>query len=304
MQADAKFSSGPAMDLPASVIALGEQLRANSEIALDPALLQDANVFAAERERIFFRPFIAVDHENRLAGEVSFFRCDAAPRGLVVTREAAGRLHALRNICLHAGYPVCEEEVGAGERLVCLYHGWEYTLDGRLVEPELSSRIDPARLRLLEYPLEVCNGLILVDPSGKSGAGGRYAELLPAWLASAKVTGRTKHSTTWNWKFARQFLQSSPGLFFADAPETRVEFGPLCFMLTQAQRALLFRIVPRFAEQTDFYVIEMIAEEARVSDASAADPDVLASGLRDADTASAWFDRILAEWYWLLMSAD
>src|SRR5215831_915763 len=236
------------MDLPASVTALGEQLRIDGEIAPDPALLQDANVFAAERERIFARPLIALDHESRLSADGSYFRCDAAPRGLVVTREGGGRLRALRNICLHAGYPVCEEEEGAGQRLICLYHGWEYNLEGRLVEPELSSRIDPSRLRLPEYPLEVCNGLILVDPSGKS-AGKQEAEAIPPWLASAEVARRTKHSTTWNWKFLRHFLQSSPHLFFTDEPESWVEFGPFSFLIVQAQRAVLLRIVPRLAER-------------------------------------------------------
>ena len=289
------------MDLPASVTALGEQLRVDGEIAPDPALLQDSNVFAAERERIFARPLMALDHASRLSADGSYFRYDAAPRGLVVTREGGGRLHALRNLCLHAGYPVCEAEEGTGQRLTCLYHGWEYTLDGRLVEPELSSRIDPSRLRLPEYPLGVCNGLILVDPSGKSAGGEQCAEVVPAWLASATVVGRAKYSTTWNWKFLRYFLQSSPHLFFNGARENCIEFGPLSFMVVQAERAVLLRIVPRFAEQTDFYVIEIIGEAARNPNAAGA--DVVAEGLRRAETASPWFDRRLAEWYWSLMSA-
>jgi len=288
------------MDLPASVTALGEQLRVDGEIAPDPALLQDSNVFAAERERIFARPLMALDHASRLSADGSYFRYDAAPRGLVVTREGGGRLHALRNLCLHAGYPVCEAEEGTGQRLTCLYHGWEYTLDGRLVEPELSSRIDPSRLRLPEYPLGVCNGLILVDPSGKSAGGEQCAEVVPAWLAFATVVGRAKYSTTWNWKFLRYFLQSSPHLFFNGARENCIEFGPLSFMVVRAEQAVLLRIVPRFAEQTDFYVIEMIGEAARNPNAAGA--DVVAEGLRRAETASPWFDRRLAEWYWSLMS--
>jgi len=289
------------MDLPASVTALGDQLRANGEIAPDPGLLQDANVFAAERERIFARPLVALDHASRLSADGCYFRCDTAPRGLVVTREGGGRLRALRNLCLHAGYPVCEAEEGTGQRLTCLYHGWEYTLDGRLVEPELSSRIDPSRLRLPEYPLGVCNGLILVDPSGKSAGGEQCAEVVPAWLAFATVVGRAKYSTTWNWKFLRYFLQSSPHLFFNGARENCIEFGPLSFMVVRAEQAVLLRIVPRFAEQTDFYVIEMIGEAARNPNAAGA--DVVAEGLRRAETASPWFDRRLAEWYWSLMSA-
>jgi nitrite reductase/ring-hydroxylating ferredoxin subunit len=291
------------MDLPASVTALGEKLGGSGEIAPDPALFQDANVFAAERERIFARPLMALDHVSRLSADGSYFRCDAAPRGLVVTRAGGGRLRALRNICLHAGYPVCEEEEGSGQRLICLYHGWEYNLEGRLVEPELSSRIDPSRLRLPEYPLEICNGLILVDPSGKSTADKKEAEAIPPWLASAQVVRRTKHSTTWNWKFLRHFLQSSPHLFFTDEPESSVEFGPFSFLILQAQQAVLLRIVPRLAEKTDFYVIEMIGQEIRVGHAPAADPEAVADSLNRADASVPWFDRGFAEWYWSLMSA-
>ena len=84
------------------------------------------------------QPLLAVDHATRLSEDGRYFRCDAAPRSLIVTRDDGGRLHALRNVCIHAGYPVCEAEEGPAERLICLYHGWEYALDGRLVEPALS----------------------------------------------------------------------------------------------------------------------------------------------------------------------
>src|SRR6516162_11658130 len=111
------------MDLPASVADLGEKLSVAGQVTPEPALFHDADVFAAERERIFTRPTIAVDHETRLSADQHYFRSDVAPRGLIVTRESGGRLHALRNICIHAGYPVCEAEEGGQERLVCPYHG-------------------------------------------------------------------------------------------------------------------------------------------------------------------------------------
>ena len=158
------------MDLPVSVTDLGEQLRGDREIVPDPGLFSDPQVFAAERERIFQRSVMALDHETRLAEDGRWFRCDAAARSILVTREAGGRLNALRNVCIHAGYPVCEAEEGSAERLMCPYHGWEFALDGRLVEPELSSRIDPARLRLASYPVRVCNGLIFADPPGATAA--------------------------------------------------------------------------------------------------------------------------------------
>ena len=292
------------MDLPASVTALGEQLRGAADIAADPALFGDADVFAAERERIFSRPLMAVDHETRLAADAHFFRCDAASRSVIVTREGGGRLHALRNVCIHAGYPVCDAEEGPAERLICPYHGWEFALDGRLVEPAFSSRIDPSRLRLTGYPVFVRNGLILVDLSGKPAAVEECAESVPAWLAAAKVTGRARYGTTWNWKFLRHFLQSSPHLFLDDSPDDYLEFGPLSSMIVGSDRAVLLRVIPRFAEQTDFQVIEMAAGDPPKKPASVVGSDAVADGLRRADPSLPWFDRDFADWYWSLMSAS
>jgi len=288
------------MDLHARVAALGEQLRGANEISPDPALFNDPDVFAAERERIFPQPFVAADHQTRLSGPGSFFRFDAAPRSIIVTRDGAGGLHALRNVCIHAGYPVCDAEEGAAERLICPYHGWEFALDGRLVEPELSSRIDPSRLQMARYPVSIRNGLIFVDLSGKAGAEGFDAVSLPNWLGSARVTRRERYSTSWNWKFLRHFLRSSPDLFLDGACDDCIDFGPLSFLFVQSAQAVLVRIIPKFAEQTDCHVIELAAEGAADNPAS----NALAEVLRCTGISSSWFDRDGADWYWSLMGAD
>jgi nitrite reductase/ring-hydroxylating ferredoxin subunit len=290
------------MNLPAVIADLGEQLRGGGEVVPDPSLFCDADVFAAERERIFTRPLIAVDHQSRLAEDGRYFRCDGAPRPIILAREPGGRLHAMRNVCIHAGYPVCDAEEGSAERLICPYHGWEYALDGRLVEPDLSSRIDPSRLRLTTYPVNVRNGLIIIDLSGGTEAVEQDTRPVPAWLVAAGVARRELHTTTWNWKFLRHYLWSSPNLFFDDPPDSRLEFGPLSLMIAQSQRAVLLRIIPKFAEQTDFQVIEMVADSTSQRSDSAAAPDAVSNWLRQADTSSSWFDRHFAEWYWSLMS--
>lgn len=286
------------MDLPASVAALGEQLRGESEIAPDPALFCDPEVFAAERERIFLRSVLVVDHASRLCEDGRYFRCDAAPRSIILARETGGRLHALRNVCLHAGYPICDAEEGSAERLVCPYHGWEYTFDGRLVEPELSARIDPSRLRVMSYPVWVRNGLIFVDPSGKTDPAEECTAAVPAWLAGADVVRRSRYTATWNWKFLRHFLLSSPHLFFDSPPDSCLEFGPLSLMMVRPQQAVLLRIAPRFAEQTELQVVEMAT-----GNGAATGPDAVAEALRCADKSVSWFDRGFADWYWSLVSA-
>jgi nitrite reductase/ring-hydroxylating ferredoxin subunit len=286
------------MDVNASIVALGQHLRNGGETP-DPALFCEADVFAAERQRIFQRPSAAVEHASRIARNGYYFRCDAAPRPLILARDEEGRLHALRNLCLHAGYPICEAEEGAAERLICPYHGWEYTLTGKLVEPELSSRIDPTRLQLASYPVWVSNGLILVDPSGKTEAAQQDGGSVPAWLTDAHVVHRARHNTRWNWKYVWQFLRSSPSLLFENPPDDALQFGPLSFMFANTDRAVLLRIVPRFAEQTDFYVIEMTAD-GTPSEGS----NTLADGLNRAEPLPSWCDRGFTEWYCSLMSLD
>jgi nitrite reductase/ring-hydroxylating ferredoxin subunit len=263
-------------------------------------LFDSADVFAAERERIFIRPWMAVDHETRLSENGRYFRFEAATRSVLVTRDEEGRLRALRNVCIHAGYPVCDAEEGPAKRLICPYHGWEYTLDGRLVEPALT-RIDPARLWLTNYPICVRNGLIFVDPSGKTEAFEEGDNSVPAWLADARVTRRARYNTTWNWKFVHHFLRSSLHLFFDASPDRCLEFGPLSLMIVRSQQAVLLRVIPKFAEQTDFQVIQMVAADALEETAAAS--DAVAEGLREADTSHCWFDRGFGEWYWSLMSA-
>jgi nitrite reductase/ring-hydroxylating ferredoxin subunit len=300
------------MDLPASVAALGEQLGGAGEIAPEPALFQATDVFAAERERIFLRPWVAVDHAARLDQDGNYFRFDAASRSMLVTRDGSGRLHALRNVCIHAGYPVCDAQEGGGERLICPYHGWEFTLEGRLVEPAFASRTDRSRLRLASYPIRVQNGLIFVDPSGDTTSEENVPGPLPAWLARGRVTKRAQYGTTWNWKFVLQYFRSHPELFFdnprdADEDERRIEFGPLDWMLVRPQQATLIRVIPRFAERSDLQMIRVVAKEMLDTDGSANGADPVTEAFRCAGEATAvnWasrLDRSFFLWYWPLMA--
>jgi nitrite reductase/ring-hydroxylating ferredoxin subunit len=297
------------MDLPASVTALGEQLGQNGEIVPDPTLFNEAAVFAAERERIFARQWMAADHVTRLAEDGRYFRFDADSRSIIVTRDSDGRLHALRNVCIHAGYPVCDAEEGSAERLMCPYHGWEYALDGRLVEPNLSSRIDPSRLRMTSYRVCVRDGLLFVAPSASPPSDESIAGPLPAWLADGRVTKRECHNTTWNWKFLLNFLGSRPHLFFTgptdvDAHASCFEFGPLSRIIVNSERAVLVRVIPKFAERTDLQVIEITSGDAPAEAASPAADDTVADALRGAGVpSSSELDRKFFSWYWSLMSS-
>jgi hypothetical protein len=165
----------------------------------------------------------------------------------------------------------------------------------------LSSRIDPARLRLASYPVRVCNGLIFADPPGAPAAA---VNSVPAWLIAATVTRRSRHKTNWNWKYLRHFLQSSPHLFFDGLPDECQEIGPLDLLFLQSRRAVLLRVIPKFAEQTDFQIVDMTAAENQRGAEPEIGSDPVAERLSAATASFSWFDRGFAQWYWSLMSAD
>jgi nitrite reductase/ring-hydroxylating ferredoxin subunit len=299
------------MDLPASVAALGDELGGAGEVVPDPALFHATDVFAAERERIFARPWMAVDHATRLDEDGRYFRVDGGARSIVVTRDRDGSLHALRNVCIHAGYPVCDAEEGSAERLVCPYHGWEFALDGELLEPTFSSRIDRSRLRMARHRVCVRDGLILVDPSTGPDPSQEIADPVPTWIGDARVTKRARYSTSWNWKFVRHFLQQYPDLFFdepSDGDTRYIEFGPLSWLLARPREVALLRVIPKFTESTDFQVIRMAPLEApEPPGAGAIADDPVADALRDAGEANAanWSSRLgpgFFAWYWPLMA--
>lgn len=301
MAGESTGRNGAPEGLPDSLIALGEGLhgpRGTGQLAPSPALFADATVFAAERTRIFARSWIIADHLSRLDADGRYFTLDTGIRPLVVTRESAERLHALGNICLHAGYRVCEDEEGTGERLFCLYHDWQYALDGRLLYPALSpERYDPARLRLAGHGLTVHHGLILVALAAAAPPEPEGAGALPSWLAGARVVERTRLAAERNWKHLYNALRAAARpILGAPLAAPVASFGALGLVLAGADRAVLLRLIPKSAERTDLSLIRLAAAGA---EAGAADADAVAAAIA---APAADPGRDFLAWYWGLLA--
>ena len=297
------------MELPDSIKAIGQQLESGAAITPEPELFEAYDVFSAEVANIFTRPWLAVDHMSRLAADGDFVRADVGPRSVVLVREKANRIHALRNACLHAGYRVCEEESGRADRLFCQYHGWYYALDGRLTEPMLRPEMtDRSRFRLPRYPMRIEGGLIFVDPSKVAPEAPPADEIdlgaLPGDLAERAVSRREHYKTTCNWKRLRQFLWNAPELAFGgDACDAVIEYGPLSLVAVRDGNAALLRLTPRYPGQTDVELVEMPAQGAAARDAGPIDPIGDALSTRGEEIAAAPLDQAFFPWYWAQMPA-
>src|SRR5262245_16055774 len=101
-----------------------------SRFYLDPKFLD------LEIERIFARTWQPVCRSEMVMRPGDYFVCDSAGEPIVIVRGTDGVLRAMSNVCRHRAGEVA---VGKGNRksLQCRYHGWTYTLEGKLfTQPE------------------------------------------------------------------------------------------------------------------------------------------------------------------------
>jgi vanillate O-demethylase monooxygenase subunit len=84
---------------------------------------------------------------------------------LVIWRTSAG-ISVANDICLHRGIPLSMGWV-SGDQLVCKYHGFHYSADGRCVEvPANPGATIPAKLCLKTYPVKEAYGLVWTSLGG------------------------------------------------------------------------------------------------------------------------------------------
>lgn len=96
-------------------------------------LFSDEEIYAQEQEKIFRGPvwnFMCMEFDVAEPGDFKTTFIGDTP--MVVTRDRNGDLHGLVNRCAHKGALVCLQEKGNAPMLTCVYHSWNYNLDGRL----------------------------------------------------------------------------------------------------------------------------------------------------------------------------
>jgi choline monooxygenase len=99
---------------------------------LPAAWYTDPLMFAREKARIFRHAWQYVGLTEQVAQAGDFFTCTPGDVPLVITRDEAGTLRALVNVCRHRGSELVLQACGNRKTLQCHYHAWTYNLDGTL----------------------------------------------------------------------------------------------------------------------------------------------------------------------------
>lgn len=96
-------------------------------------IYNDKAIFELEKERVFSRTWVFVAHESEIPEVGDYVVRRVLDDSFIISRDEAGEIRALFNMCLHRGMQVCRAEMGNASHFRCPYHGWSYRNDGRIV---------------------------------------------------------------------------------------------------------------------------------------------------------------------------
>lgn len=128
-------------------------------------LYTDARVLEEERRRVFGRTWQLAGRAAKVSEPGQFLTTNIAGESVVVVRDAAGVLRAFSNVCRHRAGPVASGE-GRCERFRCGYHGWTYSLEGRLLSAREFDGVECFSLEeqgLPEFRAESWGALVFVN---------------------------------------------------------------------------------------------------------------------------------------------
>ena len=153
-----------------------------SRFYTDPAILEieKSTIFRATWQLVgtLQQPCGEVNGRKRtIADPETFFTSDVAGEPIVVVRDKQGTLRAFSNVCRHRAGPIAQGS-GCKNVLRCGYHGWTYTLDGRLIgtpDVEGVEFFDRSTMGMVPVRLETWEQFIFVNFD-------RQAEPLAAFL--------------------------------------------------------------------------------------------------------------------------
>jgi choline monooxygenase len=178
----------------------------------------DAKILEIEKERIFRRSWQLVGTLDHPCGEVngikhtishpeSYFTTDVAGEPLLVVRDKLGTLRAFSNVCRHRAGPIA---LGSGCKNVmrCQYHGWTYTLDGKLIgtpDVEGVEFFDRSTMGMFPVRLEIWEKFIFVtfesDPEPLETYLGKIPEQAHGFqFAGLQFAERRDYVINCNWK--------------------------------------------------------------------------------------------------------
>src|SRR5258708_2647415 len=100
--------------------------------SLPQAFYLDPDIYQFDLRAIFYPAWNMVGFEAELDQPGAYIATVIGPSPILVLRTRQGDIRAFHNSCRHRGAQICKTGSGRTSRLVCPYHQWSSSLDGKL----------------------------------------------------------------------------------------------------------------------------------------------------------------------------
>lgn len=182
-------------------------------------IFTDRTLFDLEMEHIFENTWIYACHESQIPNPNDFYSVQIGRQPILVTRNPAGKLHALVNACQHRGTTLVRVRQGNQSTFTCPFHAWCYKSDGRLLKVKDPDQYGPD-FRLEDHHLksasiESYKGFVFVNLSANLtvslesflGDAKKFFDLVIAQSPTGElevVPGASSYSYDANWKLQNE----------------------------------------------------------------------------------------------------
>jgi choline monooxygenase len=170
--------------------------------------------YCRERANIFAREWLWFTNEAEVAEPGTYVAQVYAGWPVMVIRGTDGVLRGFHNVCRHRAGPLVNDGAGHCPNLVCQYHGWSYSSDGRLRSArDFGEVLDADEFALHAIQVSVWRGHVFVNLDAAAAPLAEdlrdffaEADLFP--LESMTLTRTIRHELRCNWKtYADNYLE-------------------------------------------------------------------------------------------------
>lgn len=254
------------LDVPAPSDALEGYL-------LSPEAYTSEDWFAREQRELFDRCWAFVAMADDVPDVGDYLAVQVGTHPIIVVRGLDGRLRAFHNLCRHRGMVMLEGSGNVRTGISCLYHHWNYGLDGTLRRVPQLDRFNGMELGdwgLSPASLGESMGMVFVhpDPEAESLAEwlGDFDERTGGFRPDALVEGvRVSYEFDANWKLFAENHIDVLHLWYLHA-RTLAEFDHAASTWSSCGRHWVFyepprhgKVLPPMVEATGMPVLPHIS---------------------------------------------
>ena len=142
--------------------------RGVGEAIVDAERYTSAEIYEAEREKIFRRTWLPVARESEVANPGDFIKREIYPleAEALIVRGKDGVVRAFHNVCAHRGTALVRASEGTTNVFVCPYHAWSYGTDGKckaITGAEYFPQVDKNKVGLTPIHSDIWNGFVFLN---------------------------------------------------------------------------------------------------------------------------------------------